>query len=420
MTGKASRSMRYDVIIVGAGPAGTTAARESALRGLSVLMLDKAEFPRDKPCGGGVTARCVNVLDLDLTPVIERTITDAKFTWRRRLECSRSSSGVITYMTQRRHLDTFLAERAVEAGVTFQQREGLKSVERSGDHVTVRAGGHTYRGRVLVAADGANGTTAKMAGIQNDFLHGIALEGNITPKGAFPARWETTIGIEFGGLPGGFGWVFPKGDHVNIGLGAWKHAGPTLRGKLNGLVESYGFDPTDLWGLRGHHLPIRRRGSKLVDGNTLLVGDAAGVLDPLTAEGIYGALWTGKVAAANIEDYLDGKTPNLDGYRKQVERQLLPELTASRQFHDVLHLWPSLFVGIERGTSILWPAIERMLQGEGTYVTVARELGRIWPLLELLSDSVRVFPPLRRISGLPDPIPPERFFRREDGHRTAT
>ena len=185
-------------------------------------------------------------------------------------------------------------------------------------------------------------------------------------------------------------------------------------------MESYGFDPTDLWGLRGHHLPIRRRGSKLVDGNTLLVGDAAGVLDPLTAEGIYGALWTGKVAAANIEDYLDGKTPNLDGYRKQVERQLLPELAVGMQFHDLLHLWPSLLVGIERGTSILWPAIERMIQGEGTYVTVASRLGRIWPLLELLSDSVRVFPPLRRMSGLPDPVPPERFFRRKDGHRTAT
>ena len=203
------------------------------------------------------------------------------------------------------------------------------------------------------------------------------------------------------------------GDHLNIGVGGWKHVGRSLRGKLDRLARSYGVDSTDLWGVRGHHLPIRRRGSKLADGNTLLVGDAAGVLDPLTAEGIYGALWTGKVAAANIEDYLDGKESDLDGYREQVERQLVPELTVGSQFHDVLHISPGLFVGIERGTSILWPAIERMLQGESTYATAARDLARVWPLLELLSDSIRVFPPLRWMSGPKNAIPPERFFQRE-------
>jgi len=411
--------MRYDVIVVGAGPAGSTAARESAQRGLSVLMLDKAEFPRDKPCGGGVTVRCANLLDIDLTPVIERTVTGAKFTLHRGREFSRSSSGVISYMTQRRHLDALLAERAVEAGVTFRQRESLKSVERNNGNVTVRAGRETYEGRTLVAADGANGTTAKMAGVKANFLHGIALEGNITPKGTFPAEWETTMGTDFGGLPGGYGWAFPKGDHLNIGVGGWKYLGPTLMGKLNELVEFYGFDPADLWGVRGHHLPIHRRGSPFVDGNVVLVGDAAGVLDPLTAEGIYGALWTGQAAAANIAEHLDGKTANLDGYRKQVERQLLPELTVGRQFHDVFHLWPGFFIGIERRTSIPWRAMERMVRGESTYVTVARRLGWMWPIMEFISDAVRVFPPLRRMSGLPDPVPPERFLRRRAEHTNS-
>ena len=404
--------MRYDVIVAGAGPAGSTAARESALRGLSVLMLDKAEFPRDKPCGGAVTARCADVLDLDLTPVIERTISGATFTWRRRLEFSRSSSSAIAYMTQRRNLDTFLAEQAVGAGVDFRQREGVTGVEHSGEQVTVSAGGRSYRGRALVVADGANGTTAKMAGIQTDLLQSIALEGNITPKGSFPAKWETSIGIDFGGMPGGYGWVFPKGDHLNFGLGGWKHVGPTLRRKLERLVKSRGFSPANLWGIRGHHLPVRSEGSKLVDGNTLLVGDAAGVLDPFTAEGIYGAVWTGKVAAASVENYLAGKVASLEDYRKQVEEQLRSELAVARQLHDIFHLCPGLFVGIERTTSILWPSLECMLQGRSNYATVTRDLSLIWPLLEFLSDSIRVFPPLRRVSGLPDLVPPERFFRR--------
>ena len=411
--------MRYDVIVVGAGPAGSTAARESAERGLSVLMLDKAEFPRDKPCGGAVSVRCANVLNLDLTPVVERTITSVMFTQNHARGFSRSSSGVITYMPQRRHLDTYLAERAVDAGVTFKQRQSLKSVERNNGHVTVRVGRETCEGRTLVVADGANGTSAKMAGVDVNFIHGIALEGNITPKGEFPSKWETTVAADFGGLPGGYGWVFPKGDHLNVGLGGWKYLGPKLRGKLDKLVKFHGFDPADLWGVRGYHLPIRRRGSPLVDNNVLLVGDAAGVLDPLTAEGIYGALWTGQAAAINIAEYLEGKAADLDGYRKQVERQLLPELIVGRQFHDIFHLSPGLFVGIERRTSVLWRAMERMLRGDSTYVTVARRFGWMWPIVELVSDSVRVFPPLRRMSGLPDPVPPERFFRGRAEHTTS-
>ena len=385
-----------------------------------MLMLDKEVFPRDKPCGGSVTVRCASLLDFDLTPVVERTITDAKFTWRGKLECSRSSSGAIAYMTQRRHLDTFLAERAVEAGVTFRQREHIRSIERGSDHITVHADGRTYRGRVLVVADGANGVVAKMAGIRTDFLRGIALEGNISPKGVFPATWEKTMGIDLGDLQGGYGWVFPKGDHLNIGLGGWKHVGPRLRRELARSIESYCLDPTDLWGVRGHYLPIRHNASKLADGNVLLVGDAAGVLDPLTGEGIYGALWTGKVSAANIEDYLDGKTPDLDGYREQVERQLLPELNVSRRLHDLFHLWPRVFVGIERRKSILWPAIESLIKGESNYVDVAHDIGRFWPLLEFISDSIRIVPQLRRMSGMPDPVRPERFFRRVGEYKTET
>ena len=164
--------------------------------------------------------------------------------------------------------------------------------------------------------------------------------------------------------------------------------------------------------MRGYHLPIRQRGSNLADGNVLLAGDAAGVLDPLTGEGIYGAVWTGKAAAETIEGYLDGRTRSLDTYRQRVESQHSPELTVGGQLHDIFHVWPSLFVGIERRASILWLPFERMLRGEDSYVSFTRGLGRLWPLLQFLSDSIRVFPPLRRMSGLNDAIPPERFFQR--------
>ena len=411
--------MRYDVIVSGAGPAGSTTARECASRGLSVLLLDKAEFPRDKPCGGGVTIRAAGLLPMDISPVVERVISKVRFTLRRSRGFERSYPETVTYLTQRSRLDAFLAEGATSAGASFHQREPVREVERHATHVVVRTADACYEGRTLVAADGANGQTAKMAGVDVRFLHGIAMEGNISPPGGVPAEWQEMIGFDFGGLPGGYGWNFPKGDHLNIGLGGWRYLGPKLRDQLDLLVQHYGFDPVDLWGVRGYHLPLRRNDSPLVDGNVLLVGDAAGLIDPLTGEGIFAALWSGDAAARHITTFLGNGAQDLEGYDREVQSGLVPELRVSRQFHDIFHLWPGLFLGVERRTSMLWTAIARVLRGELTYLGVGEKLGPLWSVMQFVSDLVRVTPPLRRLSGLRDPAPPERFFRRGTQHPTT-
>ena len=403
--------MRYDVIVVGAGPAGSTAARECAARGLSVLLLDKAEFPRDKPCGGGVTIRAAGQLPFEITPVVERVISRVEFSEHQTREFTRTAPKKVSYLTQRSRLDAFLAERAIDAGAVFRQRESIRGVERHSTHVVVRTAARSFEGRTLVAADGANGKTAKLAGLDVRLLLGLAMEGNLSPPGGVPEKWQETMGFDFGSLPGGYAWVFPKGDHLNFGLGGWRHIGPTLRDRLQQMVRSYGFDSDDLWGVRGYHLPLRQPGSPLADGNVVLVGDAAGLVDPLTGEGIFASFFSGTTAAKHIAAYLGDEAPDLQGYRREVERELLPELLVSRQFHDIYHLWPGLFVGIERQTSILWKPLARLLRGEWTYLSVKQRLGPLWPILELISDLMRVAPPLRRLAGVQDPIPPARFFR---------
>ena len=412
--------MRYDVIVVGAGPAGSTTARECASRGLSVLLLDKSEFPRDKPCGGGVTVRAAALLPFELTPVVERVISRAQITNRQSRGFTRSHPEVLTYFTQRSSLDNFLVQRATDVGAAFRERQTVREVQRHSTHVVVRTCDEAFEGRALVAADGANGQTARLAGLDVSLHHGIAMEGNITVPGGVPSKWEHTLGIDFGEHPGGYGWLFPKGDHLNIGVGGWRYLGPSLRRRLDHLVRFYGYSPAELWGVRGYDLPIRQRGSPLVDGNVLLVGDAAGLIDPMTGEGIYAGFWSGRAAAHHLAAYLSEEAPDLNGYRREVERVLIPELRVSRQFHDIFHLWPGLFVGIERRTSILWRVLPHVLRGDKTYLTLTPRLGPIWPVLEFISDLVRVTPPLRRISGLRDPAPPERFFRRGARQQTPS
>ena len=408
--------MRYDVIVVGAGPAGSTTARECASRGLSVLMLDKAEFPRDKPCGGAVTPRAAELLPFDIKPVVERVVFGMHLSVRHSKGFTRRSPREVTYLTQRLHLDSFLLDRALDAGATLRQRAPVREVERYSSHVVVRTADETFEGRALVAADGANGSTARLAGMDPALIHGIALEGNVTPRGPFPKEWEDVLGLDVGSIPGGYGWIFPKGDHLNIGLGGWKYVGPSLRERLEELARFYGFDAADLWGLRGHHLPIRRQTSPLVDGNLLLVGDAGGLLDPLTGEGIYAAIWSGRTAAQHLAAYVAGEVPNLDGYRREVERELVPDLIVSRQFKDLFHLTPGLFLAVMRRTSVLWGLTCRLLRGEQTYAGVMRAHSITATIIDFISDLVRVTPRLQRIAGLRDPAPPQRFFHRSAHH----
>ena len=415
--------MRYDVIVIGAGPAGSTTARECASNGLSVLLLDKAEFPRDKPCGGGLAVRTAELLPFDISPVVERTINGLLLNQKRTNDCTLRSQHDLVYMTQRSQLDALMVQRAVDTGVQLQERSTIRSIDRSESNVVVRTADHSYEGRALVAADGTNGVTTRMAELDTRMWHGIALEGNITPGNGIPDKWKSVMALNLGEYPGGYGWLFPKGDHINIGVSGWKYLGPTLRPSLKELVHYYGFDYDDMWGVRGYHLPIRQPTSLLSDGNVLAVGDAAGLLDPLTGEGIHAGIWSGQAAARHLREYIAGDASDLSGYAAEVHEEWIPELRVSRRFHDLFHLTPGLYAMILRRSPTLWNFLCRVLLGQQTYAGAMKNRRWLNTAVELVSDLVRVTPFLQRAAGIQHPEPPLRFFvrhaRSEKGHRQS-
>lgn len=408
--------MRYDVIVAGAGPAGSTVARECATRGLRVLLLDKDVFPRDKPCGGGVNVRSAELMDFDISPIVERTASAVRFSVRGAV-VTRTAGVPLTFLTQRSRLDAFLVERAVAAGATLCEHATVRDVERTADRVVVRAGRQAFVGGALVVADGANGRTASLAGLAGPRWLGVALEANLSPPGGVPLCWADVLGIDLGGVPGGYGWLFPKGDHVNLGVYGWHPAGPALRARLADLTRFYGFDPADLCGMRGHHLPVRAPGAPLAEGNALLVGDAAGLLDPLTGEGIYAALWSGRAAALHVAQYLDGGVPNLHGYAEALERELAPELESARRVRDAVHLAPSAALTILPRTPVSWRFFCRLIRGETSYVQLERRLGPLHFALSATAALARSAP-LRQRAAVDDLTPP-RPTRTSDTVRRA-
>ncbi|MDA1239716.1 MAG: NAD(P)/FAD-dependent oxidoreductase [Chloroflexi bacterium] len=369
--------MQTDVIVVGAGPAGSTAARGIAERGAGVLLLERAKFPRDKPCGGGVTVRCAALLPFSIEPVVEDVITGARMKIRGHREVNRDSKAPITYMTQRRRLDAFLVEQAQAAGAEFRDGQGVTGIVRLPDgtfEVTTKDG--THHARVIIGADGANGVVGNRLGYEAAGESAVALEGNYAYPDGVPADLRHRVVLHFGDYPGGYGWIFPKGDHVNIGVGGWKSAmGPRLRELLQHLCQTYGFDVDDLQGLRGHHLPMQRRGMVMAAAGSALVGDAAGLVDPLSGEGIYGALRSGSLIVPAVEDYLAGRVKTLAGYQLALERDLIPEVETSVALMEIFHAWPDPFVWLLQHFGPFWGGACAAIRGETTYIDLTYRVG---------------------------------------------
>ena len=375
---------RFDVIVVGAGPAGSTAAIRLARAGARVLVADRARFPRDKPCGGGLTGRALRHLPVSVDPVVEERVDrfEVGLFYRRRLE--HQSARPLLLMTQRRRLDAYLVEQAAAAGATV--RDGAKVERVAADESGVRAfvGGHKVRGSVLVGADGANGVVARSLGLDGDPYVSVGLEGNVRHGKADRARYDRRAVVEFGVVPGGYGWVFPKADHLNVGVGASANEAPRLRGHLRRLCAAHSIDPADLEGVRGHRLPMRRPDGPLVRGRAMLVGDAAGLVDPLSGDGMYEAFVSSKLASEAALDLLAGRARNLTAYASSLTRTLGRHTAASWRAKTVLDRFPRTAFAVTQ-FPLTWRAIEAVLRGELDHPAAARGLAR---------------PPLRLVDAL--------------------
>lgn len=335
----------HDVAIVGAGPAGSVAAYRLASAGARVLLLDKATFPRDKPCGGGVTGRAARLLPFSIDPVVEDVADRMDCGLRYRHHISRQARAPLAYMTQRVRLDHFLLQQAADAGAEVQ--EGVKADARELD------------ARIVIGADGCNGAAAKQLGLAEGIVHGVALEANYP----WEQRFAGGMLLEIAVIRGGYGWIFPKGDHVNVGVGGNEAEGPRLRAELERMCEAYGIDPDAATETRGYRLPMRLPGTALARGTTAVIGDAAGLVDPFSGDGMYEAFYSAKLVSEAVLDVLEGRADDLAHYQTAVENLITPLTRAGWLAKRAFERFPRTTYAIAR-LPVTFRALEKLLTGD--------------------------------------------------------
>ncbi len=290
----------YDVTVVGAGPAGGYAAYLLARQGHNVLIIDRARFPREKTCGGGISNKTVELLEFDISPVVHRRVVGAYLTYRNQDPVVRDLGERGGAAVVRSEFDWYILQKAIDAGATFLGETPFEAVRIHPDWVEVVTGHGTFRAAYLLGADGVYSSVRASHFGRDVVTYAPAMEALVYVPDSVLARFENRVLFDFGGMPKGYGWIFPKKDHLNAGVfSIFPRRG--IREDLQQFMRYYrSLSSSSKITYLGYSIPIANRKHVFQKERVLLLGDAAGFAESFYGEGIYFALKSALVAAEAV------------------------------------------------------------------------------------------------------------------------
>lgn len=368
----------YDVIVVGGGPAGATAAFELATAGIHVLILEKERFPRYKPCGGGLSLKIDRVLKFSIKEVIEATVMGVYFTYQQNNGLSLLSDRPVAYMVMRERFDSLLISEASKAGATFMDGTQVKGITSAKHGYEVSAGDQTFTCRYIIGADGANGVVQRSLHPQVMRSVSASVESEISIAQQVVDRHNHYVHIDFGTVPSGYAWVFPKKGRLSAGIagfqGVMKQPRQNFDNFIKGVPALQGVEKIEC---KGHPIPLFKTPQPLTRGGIILAGDAGNLVDPFFGEGIYYAIRSAQMAATVVSEAAHKGTSDLSRYDKLLAHELYPEFKAAQRISQVVYTFPMIWYDILSGRSDLAERYYNVLRGDSRYTLFLKELKAI-------------------------------------------
>ena len=391
--------MKFDVIICGAGPAGSSAALSCAKAGLKTLLIEKEVLPRHKTCGGGIPLVMKDFLfDLEPSAFIESDVRFMRHTWNFSdaqifpINQEGNKKELSLWMVQRSLFDNAIAKHAQKAGAVLKDGIAVYKIEIENKKVKVYAKSKNEtiliaEGDYLIGADGANGVVARFCGLRKNRVHafGIEIEHPHDWKPIHPDLRKDIIHLEYGAVSGGYGWIFPKAQHINVGAGIFAPYSSFLGKDINKkeLLQKTIFNYMDSLNVKydanemtyhAHPLPLWN-GKEMLhtkDGKILLAGDAAGLINPLFGDGILHAVKSGMIAANCIVNN------EVSNYTKLIHADFGKNFDAALKLAPIFYKHADFIYKnvVKRSTATRLAA--ELLSGEALFTSVAnRALQRI-------------------------------------------
>jgi geranylgeranyl reductase family protein len=359
-------SHTFDAVVVGAGPAGASAARTLADGGARVLVLERAPVPRAKVCGGGVLRRALDHAPPDAVVPADRIVHAAELhvSGVRRSHVVERDDPLV-FLTMRERFDAGLLAGAERAGAEVWAGCAFLGLDDSSDRVVVRSARGAVRAHWVVGADGALGTVARAAGWPTPVRGAAALEWEVPADAETIERFGRSVRFDLGRPPHGYAWVFPKRTHLSVGALTMRRESAHLPRVLGDYLAALGIPTPHGVRPRGFPIPCFGRRGGAARGSVLLAGDAAGLADPVTAEGISPAVRSGRLAAAAILAGDGDRRVVAAAYGRTLDREIRREMRAARR------LAPWLY-GAERLRALVFGACGAELCAALTEVMVGR------------------------------------------------
>ncbi|MEW1551072.1 geranylgeranyl reductase family protein [Streptomyces tsukubensis] len=385
----------WDVVVVGAGPAGASAAYAAAVAGRRVLLLEKAELPRYKTCGGGIIGPSRDSLPPGFELPFRDRVHAVTFTLNGRLSRTRRSKRMLFGLINRPEFDALLVEHAEKAGAVLRTGVAVSRVEQHGAAVpdrrtvaVVTTTGETVLAHAVVGADGSASRIGKHVGVKLDQVD-LGLEAEIPVPESVAEDWAGRVLIDWGPMPGSYGWVFPKGRTLTVGVIAARGEGSATKRYLEDFIARLGLAGFEPSVSSGHLTRCRSDDSPLSRGRVLVCGDAAGLLEPWTREGISFALRSGRLAGewavriAEAHDAVDARRQALN-YAFAVKAGLGVEMAVGRRMLGVFERRPGLVHAALTGLRPAWRAFTDITRGSATLAGLVRGSGMARRALEAL------------------------------------